>query len=226
MRDARFWGGGIRMLLAVVTIASLARPAAAQVVELGGGVSRGCTGDSSGFCSDETGPMWSMHGGLWASTRWLISLRVAALPLPDFRYTTHRDERFNYAADPAARSLPRIDIMTRQRNRQIIGGEALYHFAGARRFGGVLGVGIGDLRNPRTLSCEPAGCEAVLTALGEEVGRAGGRGVRNLTGIAGLSGPVWNRLHISAGIRLHNFAGENLSTAEAYLTTGIRFGSF
>jgi hypothetical protein len=31
---------------------------------------------------------------------------------------------------------------------------------------------------------------------------------------------------MSAGVRLHNFAGENLSTAEAFLTTGIRLGSF
>ena len=86
--------------------------AAAQGFEAGAGIGRGCTGDSSGFCSDETGPMWSLHAGLWVTEHVQIAIRIAALPLDDFRYSTPRDDRFGLVPDPDLQSLPRIDITT------------------------------------------------------------------------------------------------------------------
>jgi hypothetical protein len=43
--------------------------AAAQVVEVGGGVSRGCDGDSSGLCGDNAGAMWAGHASLGLGAR-------------------------------------------------------------------------------------------------------------------------------------------------------------
>ena len=172
MRDARFLTGGLRMLLAVGMLGSLARPAAAQVFELGGGVSRGCTGDSSGFCSDQTGPMWALHGGIWLSP---VADQPAAriLPLPDFGYSTPRDERFNRAADPAARVVPRIDITTRENSRQLAGGEATLPFRGSGRLGAVLGVGLGEVSNRSTSSrVSQPDARTSLRALGEGGGDA------------------------------------------------------
>ena len=200
----------------------ICRTGAAQGFEVGAGISRGCTGDSSGFCSSQTGPMWAVHGGYWITDYVQIAARFAALPLDDFMYSTHRDDRFNLADDAAARSLTRIDITTRHRSRWLSGGEILYYFAGSRRFGFVLGAGLGELSNRLVLSCAPAGCERVLSALGSRVGRIAGW-TGNVTGIAGLSGPATRHLRISGGLRLHNFAGENNSTTEVFLTAGMRF---
>ena len=210
----------------VVALGSLARPAAAQVFELGGGLSRGCIGDSSGFCGDDTGAMWALHGGVWVSPGWQISLRVATLPLPDATYSTTQDERFDRAADPAVRAAARIDITTRERSRQLAGAEAIYHFAGPRRFGAVLGVGIGEVKTRSTLSCEPAGCEDVMRGRGEPAGRIAPAGFaqsdvhRRTVGTRVDTRPDLRR-RATAQLRRRE-----LSTAEAFLTTGIRLGSF
>ena len=196
--------------------------AAGQALEVGGGIARGCTGDSSGFCSDETGPMWSVHAGFWIAEHLEMAVRFAALPLDDFRYSTPRDDRFNRADDEHARGLARIDITARARSRHIGGGELLYYFAGARRIGFVLGAGLGTLNNRQVVTCAPAGCERVLRALGSQAGRTSGR-TANMTWITGVSGPATTRLRISCGVRLHNFAGENNSTTEGFLTAGVRF---
>ena len=196
--------------------------AAAQGFEAGAGIGRGCTGDSSGFCSDETGPMWSLHAGFWITEHVQLAVRFAVLPVDDFTSSTPRDARFDLADDEAPRSLARIDITSRNGSRWLSGGEILYHFAGSRRFGFVLGAGIGELSNRMTLSCAPAGCERVVSALGSRLGRVTG-GTGNVTGVAGLSGPVTRRLRISGGVRVHNFAGESNSTTEAFMTAGVRF---
>jgi hypothetical protein len=205
-----------------LALSGICRTAAAQGFELGLGVGRGCTGDSSGFCSGQTGTMWAVHGGYWVTDYVQIAARFAALPLDDSTHSTHRDDRFDLADDAVARSLARIDVTNRERSRQVWGGELLYHFAGPRRFGPVLGIGIGELSNRSVQSCAPAGCERVLAALGSHVGPIGGT-VGNLTGILGVSGPATRRLRISGGVRLHNFAGESNSTTEGFLTTALRF---
>ena len=205
-----------------LALCGICRIAAAQGFEVGAGISRGCTGDSSGFCSNETGPMWAVRGGYWVTDYVQIALRFAALPLDDFTHSTYRDDRLDLADDAAARSLARIDVTNRKRSRQVWGGELLYHFAGGGRLGFVLGIGLGELSNWSVQSCAPAGCERVLAAMGSHLGRIGGT-VGNLTGIVGLSGPAGCRLRVSGGVRLHNFAGENNSTTEAFLDAGWRF---
>ena len=64
-----------------------------------------------------------------------------------------------------------------------------------------------------------------MRALGERPGSITSRG-GNVTFIAGLSGPAWARVQLSSGVRLHNLAGEGMSTRRNVLTTAIRFGAF
>jgi hypothetical protein len=215
----------MRWMATAALILGLPVIVAAQRFELGGSISQGCTGDSSGFCSGDIGPMPALHGALWVSPRVQIALRVANLPLDDRSYSTHRDERFNRADDAAARTLPRIDITTTSRSRRLVSGEVLFHFVRDGGFGAMLGAGLGDLSDRGTLACLPAGCEHVLTALGSATGDWASH-VDNLTMIAGLSGRVGHRLQMTGGVRLHNFAGESLSTSEVFLAAGVLFGRF
>jgi hypothetical protein len=215
----------MRLIATAGLVLALPIAAAAQAVELGGGVSHGCTGDSSGFCGSDTGPMPAVHGGLWVSPRVQIVVRLANLPLDDRSYSTARDARFDLVDDPAARTLPRIDITTASRSRRLFSAEVLYHFVSDGGFGAVLGAGLGDLSDRGTLSCLPAGCERVLPALGSAAGEWTTH-INNLTLIAGLSGRAARRVQVSGGVRLHNFAGESLSTSELFLSAGVLFGRF
>ena len=215
----------MRWMAMVGLILGLPVTVAAQTFELGGSISQGCTGDSSGFCSGDIGPMPAVHGGLWVSPKVQILLRVANLPLDDRSYSTPRDDRFNRADDPAARTLPRIDITTTSRSRRLVSGEILFHFVRDGGFGAMLGAGFGDLSDRGTVGCLPVGCERVLTALGSAIGDWASH-VNNLTMVAGLSGRAGHRVQMTGGVRLHNFAGENLSTSEVFLAAGVLFGKF
>lgn len=226
MRERISVVSGVSILLAAAILGSLPHLVHAQVFEFGGGVGRGCTGDSSGFCGDEHGLMGAVYGGVWVSPGFQVAIRIAKLPLEDFTYSTPRDDRFTLVDDPALRSLPRIDITTRERRRVLTVAEALYHFARSSPVGAMLGVGLGTVSDRMVVSCEPAGCDRILSALGSRVGRTEGH-VGNVTFTAGLSGRAWrNSLQISGGVRLHNFAGENWSTTEAFTSVGFRFGAF
>lgn len=198
--------------------------ASAQGFEAGGGIGRACTSDSS-FCGGETGAMWSLHAGFWITEHAQIMFRIVALPLDDFRYSRPRDERFNRVADPDLQSLRRIDVTARDRRRVVSGAEAIYYFSGSSGLGAILGVGLGTVSSHLVESCEPAGCERILPALGSRVGRIESH-VANFTFLAGLSGRPWRRLQISGGVRLHNFWGEYWSTTEAFTSMGFRFGAF
>jgi hypothetical protein len=210
----------IRVLLILVAFPV---GAAAQVVEVGGGVSRGCTGDSSGFCGDDSGAMWAVHGSVWLDDRVEIGIRFATLPRPDYSYATPRDDRFDLAPDPAIRQLPRIDVRVSHRSRQILNTEVLYHFARSRPVRGFLGVGLGERTDRFEQRCAPSGCETLMPILSSPVGRGSSRG-GNLTMAAGISGRISKRLLVRGGIRLHNFAGEEQSTSEAFVATGYQFG--
>jgi hypothetical protein len=217
-----------RILFAALTLSARPPLAHAQVFELGGGLSRGCTGDVGRICGDDHGLMGSVYGGLWVSPRVQIVVRVAALPLEDYSYSTTRDDRFSLVDDPSLRNLPRVNITSRHRRRVLSGAEALYHFGRSGRVGATVGVGLGTVSDRLVLTCEPAGCERILSAMGSPIGHMEGH-VGNLTLVAGLSGRAWRRLQISGGVRLHNFVGgegEGLSTAEAFISAGVRFGAF
>jgi hypothetical protein len=49
------------------------------------------------------------------------------------------------------------------------------------------------------------------------------RVLSNMTIITGVSGRITSRLHVRGGVRLHNLAGEGLSTAETFVGTSYRF---
>ena len=157
------------------------------------------------------------------NARW----KFAAPPaVPDTSHSTLRDDRFEPGgrsraphsaahrhheprAQPAKWPPGRRSITSRERGGSARSSELASAKSGARL----------------TLSCEPDGCEQVMRALGERSGPITPQG-RNLTLIAGLSGPAWARVQLAGGVRLHNLAGEGMSTAEMYLTTAIRFGAF
>lgn len=213
----------MRRTLFAVTLLTISVPAAAQVVEAGIGISRGCIGDSSGFCGDEIGPMWAPHASVWIDDRLEIGIRLATLPLRDWSYAVPRDDRFNAVDDPTIRQLPRIDVNLQDRSRRILSGDAIYHFARKRPVRLHLGLGLGSLNDRSVQACAPAGCERLMPILSSPVGRQSSR-VGNLTIIAGVSGRIRQRLQVRGGVRLHNFAGEGLSTTEVFLATGYRFG--
>ena len=95
----------MRWMATAGLILGLPVTAAAQGFELGGSISHGCTGDSSGFCGDDTGVMPAIYGGLWVSPKVQVLLRVANLPLDDQAYSTHRYDRFDLPDDAAPRPL-------------------------------------------------------------------------------------------------------------------------
>ena len=142
-------GFALKTLLTVAILVSLSRSSTAQVFELGAGLSRGCIGDSSGFCGDEAGAMWALHGSLWVSPRWQISLRFATLPLADTSHSTPRDDRFDLVGRPRAAALCRAST---SRAASVAGsspaGEGCFITSQERgRFGAVLGIGVGEVRN-------------------------------------------------------------------------------
>jgi hypothetical protein len=197
--------------------------AAAQVVEVGAGIGRGCTGDSSGFCGDHTSAMWAVHGSIWLTERLELGARLTVLPLPDISYQTSRDDRFNLATDPAIRALLSIDVNVSDRRRQLVNVEALWHFAPRSALRGFLGAGLGQRSERFDRRCAPSGCETLLPMLSGPVGRQSFRG-GNLTIIAGVSVRVARPVLVRGGVRLHNFAGEGTSTTEVFMTAGYQFG--
>jgi hypothetical protein len=212
----------MRRLLALGALLALfAGTAQAQVLEIGAGIGRGCVGDSSGFCGDEAGPMWSASVGLMLDDRVELGVRLSGLPLPDITYVVHRDDRFNVASDPAVRGLPQIVVSDESRSRRVLAGEAIYHFNRGRPVRLMLGVGIGTRTDQGVLACRPAGCDQLMPVLSNPVGHFAGR-TGNLTIVAGLSGRIHDRVQVRGGVRLHNFAGEETSTTEVFVTTAYR----
>ena len=51
----------MRQMLLAITWLIISTPAAAQILEVGGGVSRGRVGSEGGVCGDETGAMWAIY---------------------------------------------------------------------------------------------------------------------------------------------------------------------
>lgn len=207
------------LVLAVLT----ATPAAAQwtAVDIGAGVSSACIGSEGGLCGEERGAMWATHASAWIDDRVEIGVRLAVLPNDDWHYTEERDSRFDSVTDPTVRALSRIDISVRDRSRRLLSAEAIYHFARGRPVRGFLGGGIGQLSDRGMQSCAPVGCELLMPILSSPVGRYASANT-NVTIIAGMSGRVSRRWHLRGGFRLHNFAGEGLSTSEAFIATSYR----
>ena len=62
-----------------------------------------------------------------------------------------------------------------------------------------------------------------MAILGQPVGRHS-RSIGNITLVAGISGRLKNTVRLRAGVRLHNFAGEENATTEVFVAAGYRFG--
>jgi hypothetical protein len=209
----------------VLMLLSISSPVAAQwnAVEVGIGISRACIGSEGGLCGDERGTLWATHASAWIDDRVEIGIRLALLPLEDWNYSQERDSRFDVANDHAVRTLARIDVAVRDRSRRILTGEAIYHFARGGPLRGFLGGGLGQLSNRGVQTCVPEGCELLMPILSSPVGRYASA-LSNVTIIAGLSGRISRALYLRGGVRLHNFAGEGLSTSETFIATSYRFG--
>jgi hypothetical protein len=212
----------MRQTCCVVACLIISTPSAAQVVEVGVGISRACVGSEGSACGDETGSMWATHASVWMADRLEIGIRFATMPLRDVTYSVHRDDRFNAVDDPAIRELPRIEVASRNRGRSILSGEAVYHFGPGNTIRGLVGLGLGSLIDRSVQTCAPAGCERLMPILSSPVGHRANH-LGNLTIIAGASGRVGRRMQLRSGLRLHNFAGEGLSTTEIFVAAGYRF---
>ncbi len=209
----------------VLALLTMPTPSAAQwtAAEFGVDIGRGCIGDSSGFCGDEIGTTRAARASAWIDDRVEIGVRLAVLPLADWNYSVEHDSRFDQASDPAIRALAGVDVAVRERSRRILNAEAIYHFARGRPVRAFAGGGIGQLSNRGVQTCAPAGCESLLSLLSSPVGRHASA-LANMTIIAGLTGRITTRLYVRGGVRLHNLAGEGLSTAETFIGTSYRFG--
>jgi hypothetical protein len=166
--------------------------------------------------------MWATHGSVWLADRIEIGVRFATLLLPDFGYAVGRDDRFNAVDDPAIRQWPRIDVTVRDRSRRILSGDTIYHFGRGTRVRGLLGLGLGSAWDGQVQACTPPGCERLMPILSSPAGRSSARLV-DVTIVVGVSGRIGPRLQMRGGVRLHNFAGEDLSTSEIFMAAGYRF---
>jgi hypothetical protein len=213
----------IRYTLCTLMFLGMCASATAQVIEIGAGIGRACVGTDGSTCGYDRGAMSSIYSSVWFDDRLEVSARFATMPLPDWKYSQYRDDRFNLVADPAARQLPRVDVTVRDRSRQIVTGEAIYHFARGRPVRGFLGLGFGNLTNRDLVSCAPAGCERVMPFVSSPVGRLSHTS-ENMTIIAGASGRISKRLRVQGGFRFHNLPAEGRSTTEAFVAAGHQFG--
>ncbi len=210
------------VILGLSMLLSVSAAAGAQSLSAGVGIGRGCAGDSSGFCGDEAGPMWSAHSSAWIKDRLEVGVRVALLPLPDQQYFVARDDRFNLVSDPTVRELTQIDVDSNRRSRYILSGEVLYHFRQGHTVRPFVGGGFGIMSNQLTQTCLPAGCELLMPILSSPVGRLASHS-GNVTFTAGASAPIVKNVQLRVGLRLHNPSGEGLSTTEAFVETDWRF---
>jgi hypothetical protein len=142
--------------------------------------------------------------------------------MDDWQYTVERDARFDQIADPAVRALLGVDVSVSDRSRRLLSAEAMYHFARGRPLRLFLGGGIGQRSDRGLTGCAPAGCERLLSFLSSPVGRYASADT-NVTIIVGVLGRLGRRLYVRGGTRLHNFGGEELSTAEMFVSTSYRF---
>jgi hypothetical protein len=138
------------------------------------------------------------------------------------RYAVLRDERFNAVNDPKVQQLSRIDVEDNRRSRRILTGDVIYHFGKGHAVRPFLGGGLGIMSNHVMQTCSPAGCELLMPLLSSPVGQLVSRS-GNLAIIGGASALIMSTLRIRGGIRLHNLAGEGLSTTEVFAETDYRF---
>ena len=212
----------MRHLTMALMLVSCASPATAQVFEAGGGLARSCAGSDGSLCTSGAA-MWAAHGSVWFDDRLELGFRGAFMYEPDFTYWVPRDDRFNAADDPAARALPRIDVMVSNRRRTLLSAETLYHFRRGHSVRPLFGLGFGAMSDRSSETCTPQACERLMPILTAASVRRDGQRI-NVSIVAGVSGRINEVLQIRGGLRFHNFGGEEVSTTEVFIAAGYRFG--
>jgi hypothetical protein len=215
----------LRFLVLLLSIALL-QPAlaGAQSIEVGVTTGSACRGSEVSICGGGYSSLLGGYLSLITVDRIEIGMRIARMgvdPSGTTSFARDNDPRFLAVPDPPEK----VDFAFRDRSRTFLLGHFLYHFLSGERVRPLLGFGIGSLVNTGTIACQPAGCEKLLPTLARlNVGHNKSTGL-DLAFLAGASVRATDRMRIRAGVQLHNFPGEELSTTAVYLEVGYRFGS-
>lgn len=180
---------------------------AAQTLEVGGGIARGCLGSEGSACGAGSRPMLAAHATWWLTDRTDIGLRVAHVGPPDYRFET---------VYPVV-----IRGTVTDRSRDFASVLVVHHFTRATTVRPMLGIGSGWIAHSQRVACEPPGCRQVPGAPREGEHR---EWMVDAIILAGLSGTVEDRWVWRGGWLSHRFANEENSTSEFFVALGYRFG--
>jgi hypothetical protein len=182
-------------------------PAAAQTIEVGGSVGRGCLGSDGSLCGSGARPMIAAHTTWWLTDRTDVGLRAAYVGLPEHGFET---------VFPVA-----IRGTVTDRSRQFVSLLVAHHFTRATALRPMLGLGSGWIVHSEQVACEPPGCGQLPGAPRE--GEHRGRLVDVIV-LAGLSGEVKDRWVWRGGWLSHRFGNDENSTSEFFVALGYRLG--
>lgn len=206
----------VRSLVAVCFILVLRPdPSVAQQFEIGAGIGSVCRGSEGDLCGGDSGAPLAAYASVLLADRFELGLRVASGRLDDRECNVTRDGRSEPGAPDA------VQVFIQGRSIRYPTGQAIYHFRRGKRVRPLLGLGAGTFTIPRTIRCEPAGCQPLLHILAGPPEAA--RHIDVVT-IFGLSVQATRHAIVRAGWQAHNFGGEELSSAEWFLAAGWRFG--
>jgi hypothetical protein len=180
---------------------------AAQTLEVGAGVARGCLGSDGSACGSGTPPMVAAHATWWLTDRTDIGLRVAHVEPPAYRFQT---------VYPVV-----VHGTVTDRSQRFLSVLVVHHFTRATTVRPMLGVGSGWIVHSEHVACEPPGCTQVPGAPREGDHRDG---MVDAIVLAGLSGTVRDRWVWRGGWLSHRFANDENSTSEFFVALGYRFG--
>jgi len=196
--------------LILCTSLGILHEAGAQTVEVGGTISAAGPGSDGSICDDFEGypPLLGAHASWWATDRIELGARVAHMGLRPLRI--------------GGFETPGVSWLATDRRRQFISFLFTHHFLPGRRVRPMLGLGSGWYTSAETITCETAGCEALLptpVTTGEHR-----EWLADAILIAGLSGEVNTRWVWRAGWQAHRFANDENGTYEWFAGAGYRFG--
>jgi hypothetical protein len=200
----------------------------AQSVEAGGTIGTGARGTESKLARQEARLVTSLHLSGWWADRLETSFRVGWIDLPDI--SSRSTYYYGCVPDANGRCLPTgsLEVIGRRiGERRLVAGQVLYHFRRGKKLRPHVGLGFGRTHDSEMLSCEPAGCEAILSGLpfgnsGPPLGRRSTT-YPDQAWIAGVSTLFWNRVVLRGGVYIHSFAGEERSLTETSVQVGYRF---
>jgi hypothetical protein len=197
----------VRAIIFATWLSLASTVGAAQTVEVGGSIARGCLGIEGSACGAGSRPMLAAHATWWLTDRTDVGLRVAQVGPPDYRFET---------AFPVA-----IRGTVTDRSRQFVSALVVHHFTRATTVRPMLGLGSGWIAHSQRVTCEPPGCDQVPGAPREGEHRDL---MVDAIVLAGLSSTIKDRWVWRGGWLSHRFANEENSTSEFFVALGYRFG--